>query len=145
MVCDDDILQLQPSFYLHKKNKRDEKLVCQEKYLCIFAHQGWQIHSAILEKCSGVDLSPLTCEEDICDEEFESCQCANFNQTWHKAFFGKGDSSSFQLIRAMSFSQGRWLQNSESTLTKLQNQIKGCHFDMNKIHYLRLLILSISL
>ena len=39
-----------------------------KRNLCIFAHQGQQIHSVILEKCSGVDLSPLTCEDDICDE-----------------------------------------------------------------------------
>ena len=42
---------------------------------------------------------------------------ANFNQTWHKASLGEGDSSLFKW-RAPPFSKGR---NSENTLTKLKN------------------------
>ena len=41
---------------------------------------------------------------------------ANFNQTWHKAFLGDGDSSLFKW-RTLPFSKGRLLQNCENTLT----------------------------
>ena len=41
---------------------------------------------------------------------------ANFNQTWFKASFREGDSSLFK-GRAEPSSKGRWLWNSENTLT----------------------------
>ena len=46
--------------------------------------------------------------------------CANFNQTWHKVSLGKGDSSLLKW-RAITFPTGRYLQNSEITLTTLKN------------------------
>ena len=43
----------------------------------------------------------------------------NFNQTWHKAPLGEGDSSLFKW-RALPFSKGRWLGNNKNTLTKFK-------------------------
>ena len=51
---------------------------------------------------------------------------ANFNQTWHKAFLGERDSSLFNW-RAPPFSEGRLLQNSKNTLTKLKNLLLQNH------------------
>ena len=51
---------------------------------------------------------------------------ANFNQTWHNASLGEGDSSLFKW-RAPPFSKGRLLRNSENTLTKLKNLLLQNH------------------
>ena len=52
---------------------------------------------------------------------------ANFNQTWHKAYLGKGDSILIEW-RPWPFSKGRKLQNSENTLTKLKNLLLQNHW-----------------
>ena len=52
---------------------------------------------------------------------------ANFNQTWHKASLGRGDSSLFRW-RVKPFSKGRLLRNSENTLTKLKNLLLQNHW-----------------
>ena len=49
---------------------------------------------------------------------------AIFNQTWHSAALGEGNSSLFKW-RAPPFSQWRWLRNSENTLTKLKNLLQN--------------------
>ena len=46
----------------------------------------------------------------------------NFNQTWHNASLGEGDSSLFKW-RAQPFSKGRWLRNIKNTLTKSKNPL----------------------
>ena len=44
----------------------------------------------------------------------------NFNQTWHTASLGDDDSSLFNW-RALPYSKGRLLRNSENTLTNFKN------------------------
>ena len=69
-------------------------------------------------------LSPLTwadCLSSVCPS-VNVCNVFknhwdNFNQTWHIAFLGEGNSSSFKGW-AMSVSKGRTLQNRENILTK---------------------------
>ena len=49
---------------------------------------------------------------------------ANFNQTWHKASLGEGDSSLFTW-RATFFSKGRWMWNNENILMKFYNLLQN--------------------
>ena len=51
----------------------------------------------------------------------------NFNQTWHKASLGEGDSSLFKR-RAPPFSKGRNIRNSKNTLTNLKNILMQNHW-----------------
>ena len=46
----------------------------------------------------------------------------NFNQTWHKVYWVEGDLSLFKW-RAPPFSKGKWLRNSENTVTKFKNHL----------------------
>ena len=53
---------------------------------------------------------------------------ANFDQTWHKAFFVKGEgSSSLFKWRITPLSKGRWLWNSIIPLTKCRNLLQQNH------------------
>ena len=57
---------------------------------------------------------------------------ANFNQTWHKAFMGKGDSSWFKW-RAMPLSKGRWQWNSKITVTNFKTLLKNHWTNLTKL------------
>ena len=46
---------------------------------------------------------------------------ANFNQTWHIASLGEGDSNLFKWIKGPAFFQGEMIKNNEKSLTKLKN------------------------
>ena len=57
---------------------------------------------------------------------------SSFNQTLHKTFFGKGDSSLFKW-RAIPFSKGRWYWNNKNTLTIFLNLFLQNHLDEGKL------------
>ena len=56
---------------------------------------------------------------------------ANFNQTWQKASFGKGDTSLFKM-KGHAFSKVGWYWHSENTLTTFKTLLLLNH--LNNIH-----------
>ena len=56
---------------------------------------------------------------------------ANFNQIWHNASLGEGNSSLLKWSTT-PFSKGRWLQNSEDTLTKFKNLLQNSWANFNQ-------------
>ena len=107
--------------------------VCSVKHHAFLAHLSWKLKWAFLITCHPSSVCLSVCPSIRLSVNFSHFHLllqnhwANFNQTWHKASLGEGNSSLFKR-RALPFSKGRYLRNIKNTLTKFKNLLLQNHW-----------------